>query len=76
MSGNTIFLQPGTLSEVGETVAHILPQAVEIAALKEFKKKYTCMAHILRSIHNSDLNLTERMSLQKTSSINENRLNT
>jgi hypothetical protein len=65
MSGNTIFLQPGTLSEVGETVAHIWPQAVEIAALKEFYKNYTYMAHILRSIHGFDLNLTERMSFTK-----------
>ncbi len=31
-------LLPGALSEVGETVAHIWPQVVDIAALQEFFK--------------------------------------
>ncbi len=33
------FLQPGALSEVGEIIAHIQPQAVEIAAVQEFLQK-------------------------------------
>ncbi len=32
------FLHSGSLSEVGETVAHILPQEVQIAAFQEFYK--------------------------------------
>jgi hypothetical protein len=32
------FLQPGALSEVGETVAHIWPQVLEISSLQEFIK--------------------------------------
>jgi hypothetical protein len=35
------FLQPGALSEVGETVAHIWPQVVDIAAFQEFSKNDT-----------------------------------
>ncbi len=34
------FLLPGALSEVGETVAKIWPQVLEIAALQEFYKNY------------------------------------
>jgi hypothetical protein len=56
------FLQPGVLSKVGETVAHIWPQVVEIAPLQEFYKNdrfltaplWRYMAHILRGFHTFD----------------------
>jgi hypothetical protein len=58
MSGDTISCR-GVLSKVGETVAHIWPQVVEIAALQEFyiNDRFltapcgTYMAHILRGFH-------------------------
>jgi hypothetical protein len=34
------FLQPGALSEVGETVAYIWPQVVKKATLQEIYKNY------------------------------------
>jgi hypothetical protein len=77
------FLQPGALSEVGETVAHIWPQVVHVAAYRNFTKIIdssqppcgTYMAYIFRRFHAFDLKSQRKNGFYKqTSSINENRL--
>ncbi len=80
----TSFLLSGALPEVGETMAHIWPQVVEIVALQEFYKTDRFLTAPLCHIYDShsykfsyfDLKSHRKNEFyKKTSSINENILN-
>ncbi len=78
----TQFSAARALSEVGGTVAHIWPQWMEIAELKELKKKNNrfltaplwyiySMAHILKNFHTFDLkSYRKNVFYKKVSCIN------